>query len=122
MPGEDYSYAIKKFPGRVYNSIMPIQMSKDMIIDTRSYMTPDQWYVYCGLMWYEWVKFEQSTPTLDEIYEESFSSNMTKERFLEVIEELQNLYFQDKNGALYPVLRWERGESYEENCAKKGKR
>jgi hypothetical protein len=107
-PGEAYSYTVDKFPDRKYQQLLPVPLERWRILDLRAEMTPEQWYVYCTLLWYEQVKQEVKTPTLNEIWNMHCSKQMTIETFNEVIESLQKLYYK-QNNELIPILKFETG-------------
>lgn len=106
-PGEAYSSTVDKFPDRKYQQLLPVPLERWKILDLRNEMTPEQWYVYSALLWYEQVKQEVKTPTLREICS-MHCKLLSYPVFEEIVDSLMSLYFKQGN-ELIPILKFEKG-------------
>ncbi len=113
-PGHDFDEQVSRFPGRKYNQLLPIAISKEQIFELMPAMKPTSWMIYTVLLWYESVKFEISTPTLEKIYYDHLSNSISKEDFDLAIEELENLVIKnDKDDLVYLVKLNKKSEGAE---------
>jgi hypothetical protein len=105
LPGHPFSYTVTKFPGRVWASVMPVPMPKGMLLGLRNQLSPAEWYVYSGLLWFEQVKFEEETPDLKGLWQQIAQEYMSYDAFTIIIESLRNRYV-EVNGELTQLVSW----------------
>lgn len=104
-PGNDFNDYVSRFPNRQYNQLLPIGLTKDQIFDLMPAMTPNSWVVYNLLLWYEHVKFEISTPRLEDMYKH-LEGSMSKVSFDESIQELTKLIIKTENDNLEYLVKF----------------
>lgn len=98
-PGEEYCE-----PRGIYYSLMPVNLTESMITWLHDKLTPDQWYIYSTLLWYEQIKLEEKSPTLQEIWKIHFETRYTLSDFYNIIKSLENFYIRENSGEVLSLV------------------
>ncbi len=101
-PGSYFSPRTMDWPERRYTSLQPLTLGEETITLVREHLSPEAWYVYSILLFYEANKYELKTPSLDYIYS-SHCSKISRDQFDKALIELQSTYI---TRDLIPILQW----------------
>lgn len=81
--------------GRVFNGCFPVSIPLEVVLELFPHLTPRATCLYITFLYYDGVKYEKATPTLERIRELHYP-NWTQEEFDEALKELSLIVVNEK--------------------------